>query len=123
MRAFSMDLRERIVAVCASGETAASVALRFDVCSRTVQRYVERARRDALVPTAIPGRPPRLAREQEAAFLALVEESPNRTLLQLQEEWQKQSGGFLPSSTLHDCLKRLGGRYKKRVALPAHAVK
>ncbi len=59
-----MDLRERIVAACASGETAASVAQRFGVCSRTVQRYVERARRDALVPTPIPGRPPRLAREQ-----------------------------------------------------------
>jgi transposase len=123
MRAFSMDLRERIVAACASGETAASVAQRFGVCARTVQRYVERARRDALVPTPIPGRPSRLAHEEEAAFVALLEESPNRTLLLLQEEWQKRSGVFLPSSTLHDYVKRLGGRYKKRVASPASAVK
>jgi transposase len=113
-----MDLRERIVSACASGETAASVAQRFGVCSRTVQRYVERAKRDALVPTPIPGRPPRLAREDEAGFLALVNESPNRTILGLQEEWHKQSGVFLPSSTLHDALKRLGGRYKKRVVSP-----
>lgn len=118
-----MDLRERIVAACASGETAASAAHRFGVCSRTVQRYVERAKRDALVPTPKSGRPPRLAREQEAAFLALLEESPNWTLLGLQEEWHKRSGVFLPSSTLHDALKRLGGRFKKRVASPANAVK
>ena len=123
MRSFSMDLRERIVAACASGETAASAAQRFGVCSRTVQRYVERSRRDALVPTPRPGRPPRLAREQEAEFVALVEESPNRTLLQLQEEWQKRTGVFLPSSTLHDALKRLGGRFKKRVASPPSVVK
>ena len=87
-----MDLRERIVAACASGETAAAAAQRFGVCSRTVQRYVERSKRDALAPTPKPGRPPRLAREQEAEFVALVEESPNRTLLGLQEEWQKRSG-------------------------------
>jgi len=68
MRAFSMDLRERIVAACASGETAAAVAQRFGVCSRTVQRYVERAKRDALVPTPIPSRPPRLAREQRTGI-------------------------------------------------------
>ena len=116
MRSFSMDLRERIVAACASGETAAAAAAaaqRFGVCSRTVQRYVERSKRDALAPTPKPGRPPRLAREQEAAFVALVDESPNRTLLGLQEEWHKRTGVFLPSSTLHGCLKRLGGRYKK----------
>jgi hypothetical protein len=55
--------------------------------------------------------------------LALLEESPNRTLLQLQQEWQAQSGAFLPSSTLHDSVKRLGGRFKKRVALPVSVVK
>jgi len=123
MRAYSMDLRERIVAACASGETASSVAHRFGVCSRTVQRYVERARRDALVPTPIPGRPSRLAREKEAAFVAMLEESPNRTILLLQEEWQKRSGVFLPSSTMHDHIQRLGGRFKKRVASPPSAVK
>jgi transposase len=123
MRAFSMDLRERIVAACASGETAASAAQRFGVCSRTVQRYVERAKRDALVPTPKSGRPPRLAREQEAAFLALLDESPNWTLLGLQAEWQARSGVFMPVSTLHDCLKRLGGRFKKRVVSPPSAAR
>jgi len=118
-----MDLRERIVAACSSGETAAAVGQRFGVCLRTVQRYVERAKRDALVPTPIPGRPPRLAPEEEAAFLALLDESPNRTLLQLQEEWQARSGVFLPSSTLHDHVKRLGGRFKKRVVSRGSAVK
>ena len=51
----------------------------------------------------------------------MIEESRNWTLEQLQEEWQRRSGVFLPRSTLYDHLKRLKGRYKKRVELPPSA--
>jgi len=115
MRAYSMDLRERIVAACALGEKDGAVAQRFGVCTRTVQRYVVRWAHNALPATPIPGRPARLLPEQEAAFVSLIEESQSWTLEQLQEEWQRRSGVFLPRSTLHDHLKRLKGRYKKRV--------
>lgn len=118
-----MDLRERIVAALEAGESLVSVALRFGVCERTVRRYRDLAKVGALAPLPIPGKAPRLRPEQEASFVALVQESPNWTILSLQSEWHKRTGVFLPSSTLHDHLKRLGGRYKKRAVSPASETK
>jgi transposase len=113
MRPYSMDLRERIVKACDCGESETEVAQRFGVCLKTVQRYRARSAAGALPPRPIPGRPARLPREDEAAFVALMQESPNWTLLQLQHAWQEKSGVFLPRSTLHDHAKRLAARYKK----------
>lgn len=112
-----MDLRERIVAACDNGQSQVQVAQRFGVCTKTVQRYVARSHAGTLAPRPLPGRTPRLSVEQEAAFVALVQEDPNRTLAQMSDEWHKRSGQRLPSSTLHDVLRRLGGRFK-RVASP-----
>ena len=113
MRAYSMDLREHIVSACASGESEAAVAARFGVCLKTVQRYKARCAAGSLSPRPIPGRPPRLRREEEAAFVALMQESANWTLLELQQKWQDKSGVFLPRSTLHEHVQRLKGQYKK----------
>ena len=108
-----MDLRERIVAACTEGASQASVAQRFGVCSKTVQRYVARAARGELAPRPLPGAVPRLRPDQEEAFLSMVQETSNWTVDALCLEWEKRSGVLLPRSTLHDHLLRLRGRYKK----------
>ena len=108
-----MDLRERIVSACETGESEAAVAVRFGVCLKTVQRYKARSSSGTLSPRPIPGRPARLRPEEEAAFVALMQENPNWTLLQLQQKWQEKSGVFLPRSTLHEHVQRLKARFKK----------
>ncbi|BCM93553.1 hypothetical protein IAD21_05444 [Abditibacteriota bacterium] len=123
MPGYSMDLRERIVAALGEGASVVSVAERFGVCDRTVRRYRKRAQAGSLAPLPIPGRAPRLRAEQEEAFVSMVEEKSDWTIEQLSQEWDRRTGVFLPSSTLHDHLKRLGGRYKKRVASPVSATK
>lgn len=50
-----MDLRERIVAACAEGASQVSVAHRFGVCAKTVERYISRAARGELAPRPLPG--------------------------------------------------------------------
>src|SRR3954451_13177756 len=45
MRAYSMDLRERIVAAVDAGLPQAQAAERFEVSLRTVERYLSRRRR------------------------------------------------------------------------------
>jgi len=50
--------------------------------------------------------------------VALVQESSNWTLQELSLEWERRSGVLLARSTLHDHVRRVGGRYKKRVARP-----
>lgn len=60
-----MDLRERVVAACEQGQSQVEVAQRFGVCTKTVQRYVARAKAGQLAPRPLPGRSPRLAPDQE----------------------------------------------------------
>ncbi len=108
-----MDLRERIVSACAEGASQVSVAARFGVCSKTVQRYVARASRGELSPLRHPGPARRLGAEQDEAFVLMVQETPNWTIDGLCVEWERRSGVLLPRSTLFDQLRRLKGRYKK----------
>ena len=117
-----MDLRERIVAARAAGQTAPSVATQFQVSTSSVRLYCRRARQGKLAPIPLPGHKPRLLPAQEADFIAMVREHPDFTLAQFSEEWQRLSGVSLPKSTLWDHLKRLGGRFKKRVWSPQNAV-
>src|SRR3712207_5458560 len=44
MRAYSMDLRERVVAAVDAGMKPSEAAVRFDVSVRTVERYLTRRR-------------------------------------------------------------------------------
>ena len=123
MAAYSMDLRERIVKACGAGESQASVALRFGVSSKTVSAYLTRASQGQLAPYPLPGRAPRLRPDQEAAFVAMLEERSDWSVDALCLEWETRCGVLLPRSTLHDHLKRLGGRYKKRAASLKNAVR
>ena len=123
MKAYSMDLRERIVAARLAGESVESVAQRFGVCTKTVRVYQQRAAQGELRPRPRPGRAPLLAKEQEEAFLSMVRQKPDWTVDQLRVEWQRRSGVGLGRSTVHNCLRRLGGRFKKRVASPVNAAR
>lgn len=109
-----MDLRERIVLACEQGQSQRDVGRRFGVCTKTVGRYVKRARDGQLAPRPWPGRARRVGASQEEALVQLVQEDPNRTLAQMSQVWQERSGQLLPSSTLHDALGRLDARFKKK---------
>ncbi len=97
MKAYSMDLRERIVLARESGESVVSVAQRFGVCTKTVRAYQSLASKGQLSPRPIPGKAPRLRPEQEAAFVAMVADKSDWTVEQLSLEWQRRSGVLLPS--------------------------
>ncbi len=118
-----MDLRERVVQACAQGATVSEVAARFGVCTRTVSRYRQRSAQGELAPLRAPGKAPLLAKDQEWAFVALLQESHDWTLETLALEWERRSGVHLARSTVHDHLKRLGGRYKKRAARPTRGAR
>ena len=118
MSAYSLDLRERIVAACAEGASQVSVAQCFGVCAKTVQRSVARASRGELAAKPLPGAKPRLRPDQEEAFVSMVQESRDWTVDALCVEWQQRSGVLLARSTLHGHLLRLRGRYKKDTSGP-----
>jgi len=122
MKPYSIDLRERIVAAFLAGGSQVSVAAQFGVCTKTVQRYAQRHHQGELSPLKPPGAVPRVSAQQEPELIALMHERSDWTLESMALEWERRSGVKLPRSTFHDHLVRLGGRYKKRVALPKSAV-
>lgn len=116
-----LDLRERIVAACEAGASQASVATRFGVCAKTVQRLVARAAAGQLARAPIAGRRARLCPEQEEQLVSLLNEDVNWTVAQVCQVWQQRTGQHVPRSTMHDAMRRVGARFKKsRIKKKSH---
>lgn len=119
MRAYSLDLRERIVAARQEGQTEKQVADRFGVSESTVTRYTRLARHHKpLCAKKPPGKTPLLRPEQEPELLALLATGGDWTLETMRAAWQQKSGVVLSKSAMHQHLKRLGVTYKKRANTP-----
>lgn len=120
MKAYTMDLRERIVSARQQGQSVESVALRFGVCTKTVRVYEKRAAQGRLSPTPRLGKARRLSGSEHEALGALVQERSDWTLSALSEAWQEKTSQSVPSTTLRDALHRLKMTHKKRVvSLPS----
>jgi transposase len=114
MKAYSMDLRERIVRARRAGESVERVAQRFGVCTKTVRVYEKRAFQGRLSPTPRPGKARRLSAEEHEALRALVGERSDWTLPLLSEVWRERTDQEVPATTLRDALHRLEITHKKR---------
>ncbi|GAB4453663.1 MAG: hypothetical protein OHK0029_06870 [Armatimonadaceae bacterium] len=115
MKAYSLDLRERILAACDNGATAKEAAERFAVSHDTVQRYKrQRRERGTLAPKPIPGRVPHIKETEHEAYRELVASRSDWTLASLAEAWEEQTGRKPTVSVLSDTCQRLGITHKKR---------
>ena len=115
MRAYSTDLRERIVRAVASGRTQREAARLFGVASITVYRYVrQQEQAGSLTPKAIPGEPRRITREQEATLRTHLEAAPEATLAEDCAWWEQMQGTRVSVATMWRAIRRLGWTRKKR---------
>lgn len=115
MRAYSTDLKERLVRAVAHGLPMREVARRFDVAVTTVKRAVVQERTTgSLARKPIPGRPRAIRREQEGIVLARLQAAPDATVLEHCAWWAEQSGQQLSEATMWRTLRRLGWTHKKR---------
>src|SRR5260370_24886321 len=81
MRAYSTDLKERLVRAVADGQPMREAARRFGVAVNTVKRAVVQERETgSLERKPIPGYPRRIGSEQEAALQARLEAAPDATV-------------------------------------------
>jgi len=120
MKAYSVDLRERIVAAAKSGQSHGAVAQRFGVAKTTVSRFVRQLdQRQTLTPGKASGKPPRLREEHWHAIEGYLAAHPNASVADLQAWMQQTLGVCLSASAVHDNLKRHGYTFKKRVWSPA----
>jgi transposase len=110
MRAYSTDLKERLVRAVAHGQPMREVARRFEVAVTTVKRAVVQQRTTgSLEHRPSPGRPRAIRREQEASVLARLRTAPDATVLEHCAWWAEQSGQQLSEATMWRTLRRLGG--------------
>lgn len=113
MRAYSCDLRERIIAALEAGERTGQVATRFAVSDRTVRRYRQVLReRGSLAPKPLPGRR-RLTAGREAELRDQVQAHPDATLADHCRRWQARTGQRLSLPTMHRAIGRLNWTVKK----------
>ncbi len=115
MRAYSQDLRERIVRAVESGLSRAEVARRFSVSERTVRRYLHRcATADSLAPVAYRRGPaPAIPSGHESALLAQLHTHPDATLDEHCALWQQEQGRIVSASTMCRAQRRVGWTVKK----------
>lgn len=116
MRAYSKDLRVRIVTAVAEGQNKAEVARRFKVDRKTVHHYLARAKAGELEPRKAPGGPRKLSPEQTEALRQQLETYQDDTLMEHAERFAAEHGVVLAFSTVNLYCQRLGITRKKRVS-------
>ena len=114
MRAYSTDLKERLVRAVADGLPMREAARRFNVAVTTVKRAVVQHRETgSLVRKPIPGRPRMLRGAQEALLRARLAAAPDATLLEHCAWWAEHTGQQVSQTTMWRALHRLGWTHKK----------
>ena len=101
MRAYSIDLRERIVSAVEKGMTKVEVAKQFGVSRSSLYSYLKRSREDNLAADSPPGRPRKLSCEQEQKLIEYIKTNNDLSLEEYTEHVAKEHNIKLAISTLH----------------------
>ena len=114
-RAYSLDLRERVVAFVASGRTTRAASTVFDVSVASVVTWTQRATATGS-PAAKPmgGKRPFLLEAERDWLLARLDEKPDLTLHALRGELRER-GVAVSCDTLWRFLKRQEISFKKNL--------
>lgn len=116
MRAYAMDLRERVLAALDAGMSYDEASMTFQIHRATVGRWRQRQRdTGACVPRPIPGRPRTVADDLDAGIVALVAAQPDATLAELTVQWNATHATPVSPSSVSRALRRTDVRRKKRV--------
>lgn len=117
MRAFSIDLRQRIVDALQSGQTRTKVSERFGVSLATVDRFAKLWREQKqLSPRPITGRPRAIQGPAQEVLQTLITTQKDVTLESLSKALEEQTGKKISLSALQRNLVWLGYSHKKSLA-------
>ena len=115
-KAYSKDLRERIVLSYNNGEgTIEKIAKTFKLSGRTVSKYLKLHRTTGdLTPGQSTGRPKFLTDEVLTIIEEIVLQKPDARLEDYCEKFLQQTGTLIPKSTLWDACQILNINRKKK---------
>src|SRR5215212_471784 len=114
MKAYSEDLRKKIVEALLRGTGKSEAARLFGVSLSSVKRYARTAREGGLLtPKKNPGKRSKLGKSARVLLEADLVERPAATLSQRRTFLQEITGVLVSNSTVSRLLKRLGYTRKK----------
>jgi putative transposase len=114
----SNDLRERVVAAIAAGETCRSVALRFGVAVSSAVKWSQRLRATGSVaPARIGDHRKRMLDPHRVLIAGQIEKTPHMTLHGLKGELAAH-GANVSHNAVWLFLRREGLRFKKNAVRP-----
>jgi transposase len=109
MKAYSEDLRKKIVTAIERGMSKAQAARTFDVSLSSVKRYSRIARQgESLQPRKSPGRPRKADEKAQVLLEENVKERPGATISQRRRFLEHITTTTLSDSTVRRLMKRLG---------------
>jgi len=124
MKAYSLDLRERVVKAVDEGQSLEEVAARYEVSERTARRYLNRRQeRGSLEADVSAGRPREIGQAREAALRKQREQYPDATLEKHCERWEKSKKVEVSPATMCRALQRIDQTRKKRPSAPLNVMK
>ncbi len=114
MKAYSKDLRQKIVDALGRGMSKAQAARTFGVGISTVKRYATKAQRgEPLEPGKAPGKPPKMDERVNKLLEEDLKERPFATLGERCEYVEVVSGVSVSRSTMCRAIARIGSTRKK----------
>jgi transposase len=122
MKAYSEDLRERVVRAVDQGKSRKEIVNLFGVSLATLKRYLKQRReRGNLKPKAIPGRPARKRLQVQLDLEAQLRACPDVSLERHCELWEQAHGMRVSPKTMSRAISKLGWTRKKSRWQPANA--
>jgi len=114
MKAYSQDVRERVLRAVDCGYPRAEIVQMFGISLSTLKRYVKQRREEGHVrPKAIPGRPPKKRAQVEAGVMPQLQAHADATLEHHCDLWEQAYGARVSRWTMSRAIKRLGWTRKK----------
>jgi transposase len=125
MRAYSVDLRQRVLAALDRGMSRAEAVTTFAVSLATIKRWVARQRAGlSLAPGRSSGRSLALGDAELLSLLTQLEATPDATLDRHLECWNAQHPErTISRATLDRAIRRLDWSRKKRRSAPVNETK
>ena len=115
MKAYSLDLRERIVRAVDQGYARTEIIKLFGVSKATIKRYLKQRRElGHLHKKPIPGRPPKKSAPLQTVLIVQLETYPDATLEMHCHLWEQASGVSVSTSTMSRAIQRVGWTRKKK---------
>jgi transposase len=124
MKAYSVDLREKVLRAVDQGYPRQEIVKLLGVSRARIKRYLKQRRETGSVaPKAIPGRRPKKLGLLQAELVTQLQAHDDLSLQEQCGHWEQSHGVRVSTSTRSRAIMRVGWTRKKRRWLPLSAGK